>query len=154
MVESWLLNSTRFCFAPNGDFDGNDPDRCWWGLPSVSADDPTYMVPGHWNYWRGLSWGPMSQIVYWSLQQKEATPSNSSSSSSLHKHRYYSKSDSPLSSSSSSSSSSTSTKKKKKTKKNTKNTVVDAARKALCRQMGVLLSSQWTRNRHVCENYS
>lgn len=67
IISSWLLNSTRFCIATNGDFEGNDPNGCFWGLPSVSADDPTYMS-GNWNYWRGLIWGPMSQIVFWSLQ--------------------------------------------------------------------------------------
>ena len=70
MVESYLLNSSRFCLSPNGDFEGNDADRCYWGLPSVSADDPTYME-NKWVYWRGYTWGPMSQLVYWSLQKPE-----------------------------------------------------------------------------------
>lgn len=72
MVESWLLNSTRFCISPKGDFEGNDPNACYWGLPSISADDSTYMV-NRWVYWRGYTWGPMWQLVYWSLQ----TPSTS-----------------------------------------------------------------------------
>lgn len=67
VIQAWLLNSSRFCIAPNGDHEGNDPDRCYWGLPSVAADDETFMS-GDWNYWRGLIWGPMSQIVFWSLQ--------------------------------------------------------------------------------------
>lgn len=29
MVEGWLLNKTRFCIAPKGDFVGND-DTCYW----------------------------------------------------------------------------------------------------------------------------
>eukprot|EP00536_Pseudo-nitzschia_multiseries_P006755 jgi/Psemu1/324467/estExt_fgenesh1_pg.C_1470007 len=68
LINDWLLNPKRFCISRNGDFEENEPDVCYWGLPSVSADDPTYMATGHWNYWRGLSWGPMSQLVYWSLQ--------------------------------------------------------------------------------------
>jgi len=35
MVEGWLLNSSRFCISPNGDFEGNT-NECYWGLPSVS----------------------------------------------------------------------------------------------------------------------
>jgi len=69
VVESWLLNSSRFCISPDGDFTGNDPNHCYWGLPSVSADDPTYMS-GRWIYWRGYTWGPMAQLVYWSLQNQ------------------------------------------------------------------------------------
>lgn len=44
MVQSWLLNSSRFCISPEGDFAGNDPDRSYWGLPSISADDPQFMA--------------------------------------------------------------------------------------------------------------
>ena len=44
MVYHWLFNSSRFCISPNGDFDGNDPDGCYYGLPSVSADDPAFMA--------------------------------------------------------------------------------------------------------------
>ena len=46
MVMTWLMNASRFCISPNGDFAGNDPDGCYWGLPSVSADDPAFMAPG------------------------------------------------------------------------------------------------------------
>lgn len=55
VVQSWLLNSSRFCVSHNGDFEGNDPDACYWGLPSVSADDATFME-GNFHYWRGLTW--------------------------------------------------------------------------------------------------
>ena len=112
VVKSWLLNSTRFCITKNGDFVGNDSGRCYWGLPSVSADDPQFMN-GNFHYWRGLLWGPMSQIVYWSLQKDNRD------------NEYL--------------------------KNNTSAT--DQARKALCRQMEVLMMSQWTTNRHICENY-
>jgi len=61
MAQSWLLNASRFCLSPRGDFEGNDPEKCYWGLPSISADDPTYMQ-NKWVYWRGYTWGPMSQV--------------------------------------------------------------------------------------------
>ena len=39
MMTKWMQNSSRFCITPNGDFVGNDPKSCYWGLPSISADD-------------------------------------------------------------------------------------------------------------------
>jgi putative isomerase len=66
VIRSWLFNASRFCINPSGTLEDADYE-CYWGLPSISADDPTYMS-GNWNYWRGLIWGPMSQIVFWSLQ--------------------------------------------------------------------------------------
>lgn len=32
--------------------------------------------------------------------------------------------------------------------------VVRQARKALCKQMGELMMSQWQQHRHICENYN
>ena len=55
MATSWLMNASRFCVSPTGDFKGNSAG-CWWGLPSISADDPSYPKSG---YWRGHVWGPM-----------------------------------------------------------------------------------------------
>ena len=55
MMREWLLNASRFCIAPNGDFGGNS-DACYWGLPSISADDAAFPPLG---YWRGFVWGPM-----------------------------------------------------------------------------------------------
>ena len=49
MVRGWLLNASRFCVAPGGDFAGNG-DACYWGLPSIAADDPAFPALG---YWRG-----------------------------------------------------------------------------------------------------
>ena len=49
MAENWLLNSSRFCIAPNGDYQGLK-DTCYWGLPSIEASDPAYPPLG---YWRG-----------------------------------------------------------------------------------------------------
>ena len=157
MVGSWLLNATRFCLSQNRDLEGNDPsDACYWGLPSVSADDPAYMATGQWNYWRGRVWGPMAQIVYWSLHEKDRRRSSKESSSS----------------SSSSSPSSTlllhdnihqfadtnSIRRQRKASSAASKTSFSSnttkARKALCSQMEALMMSQWKRNRHICENYS
>ena len=55
--------SSRFCVAPNGDFAGNS-EACWWGLPSISADDAAFPALG---YWRGFVWGPMALLTYWGL---------------------------------------------------------------------------------------
>jgi len=38
--------------------------RCYWGLPSISADDPAFPPLG---YWRGYVWGPMALLTYWGL---------------------------------------------------------------------------------------
>ena len=59
MVEHWLFNSSRFCLSREGDFKGNTDD-CYWGLPSISADDPAFPELG---YWRGFVWAPWSQLV-------------------------------------------------------------------------------------------
>ena len=45
------MNSSRFCLSPSGDFAGNTDD-CYWGLPSISADDPAFPQLG---YWRGYA---------------------------------------------------------------------------------------------------
>ena len=66
MAKEWLLNSSRFCLRKDTKFDLSRD--CFWGLPSISADDPTYLKPGVWNYWRGFTWGPMAMLTYWSLQ--------------------------------------------------------------------------------------
>ena len=52
MMSGWLLNSSRFCIAPTGDFKGNS-DTCYWGLLSISTDDPAFPPLG---YWRGFVW--------------------------------------------------------------------------------------------------
>ena len=64
MITKWLLNSTRFCIARDGDFKGND-DTCYWGLPSINAADPAFPPLG---YWRGYVWGPMAQLTFWGMQ--------------------------------------------------------------------------------------
>jgi putative isomerase len=64
MVEHWLMNSTRFCI-------GQRSSECWWGLPSISADDPAFPKLG---YWRGYVWGPMSLLTYWALENYQHLP--------------------------------------------------------------------------------
>ena len=66
MAKEWLLNSSRFCLRKDTNYDLSRD--CFWGLPSISADDPAYLKPGVWNYWRGFTWGPMAMLTYWSLQ--------------------------------------------------------------------------------------
>lgn len=70
MVTQWLLSPEHFCIAPDGDFAGNHDD-CYWGLPSIERSDPAFPPLG---YWRGYIWGPMAQLVYWSLQQYDHVP--------------------------------------------------------------------------------
>lgn len=67
MMVAWLRNSSRFCVG------GDDrSDECYWGPPSISADDPAFPPLG---YWRGYVWGPMIQLVYWGLENyAEAVP--------------------------------------------------------------------------------
>ena len=65
MVSRWLTNASRFCISPTGDFAGNS-DTCYWGLPSISADDPAFPALG---YWRGYVWAPMAMLVYWALSE-------------------------------------------------------------------------------------
>eukprot|EP00980_Cylindrotheca_fusiformis_P027141 scaffold19016_cov147-Cylindrotheca_fusiformis.AAC.5 len=64
MVEHWLMNSTRFCI-------GSRTRECWWGLPSISGDDPAFPKLG---YWRGYVWGPMSLLTYWALGNYQHIP--------------------------------------------------------------------------------
>ena len=44
------------------------PDACYWGLPSVSFDDPAFGSPGSFVYWRGNAWAPLAMLVYWGLE--------------------------------------------------------------------------------------
>merc|ERR1712232_1468234 len=71
MMTKWMMNRTRFCITPNGDYAGNSDD-CYWGLPSISADDSAFPKLG---YWRGYVWGPMMQLTYRGLQRYDDVPS-------------------------------------------------------------------------------
>ena len=78
-VAAWLSNRSRFCVSEDWPFTGAAPVKiglngtdisCFWGLPSISADDNSYCDgnEGHCGYWRGHTWGPLSMLVYWGLQ--------------------------------------------------------------------------------------
>ena len=47
---------------------------CYWGVPSISADDPKFLVPGGTSgiYWRGETWAPQAFLVYLGLQRYTA----------------------------------------------------------------------------------
>ncbi|CAB9497409.1 Trehalase [Seminavis robusta] len=124
MVGAWLLNSSRFCIAPNGDFDGNDPKGCYWGLPSISADDPAFMAGD--NYWRGYVWGPLVQLVHWSLQYPERHLAHLDVKDGNEKRTAKGSMEEPN---------------------------WDLARKALCKQMEAMMMNQWNRHRDICENF-
>jgi len=79
MATRWLFNTTRFCLSPNGDMAGNSED-CYWGLPSISADDDAFPDLG---YWRGYVWGPMAQLTYWGLQRYKHVPEIAAAATSL-----------------------------------------------------------------------
>lgn len=68
LMTGHLLNASRFCISPSAS--RTRSDSCYWGLPSISADDPAYLteVGGH-VYWRGSVWGPMAQLLYWGLER-------------------------------------------------------------------------------------
>lgn len=69
MVSKWLMNRTRFCISET--YDTTNLPECYWGLPSISMDDPSFPPLG---YWRGFVWGPMAQLTYWSLQEYDHIP--------------------------------------------------------------------------------
>lgn len=70
MVTGWLTNKSRFCISET--YETTNDGRCYWGLPSISADDKSFPPLG---YWRGYVWGPMAQLTYWSLQEYDHVPS-------------------------------------------------------------------------------
>ena len=45
-----LLNVSEFCVSADW---ASNPDRCFWGLPSIAASDRAYMQPLSYVYWRG-----------------------------------------------------------------------------------------------------
>ena len=48
--------------------------QCYWGLPSISADDGAGVMTNHLGYWRGFVWGPLSILTFWSLQEYDHVP--------------------------------------------------------------------------------
>ena len=74
MVTRWLSNRTRFCVSAdfpfaNSSAGGNGNISCYYGMPSISADDPSYCngKDGHCGYWRGHTWGPLNTLTWWAL---------------------------------------------------------------------------------------
>jgi hypothetical protein len=60
-----LGNASELCVSAQ--FATGNPELCYWGLPSVSKADVSFMQPQSYIYWRGNTWGPMSILTYWSL---------------------------------------------------------------------------------------
>lgn len=73
MVRAWLLDPARFCVRADGEGGGEADGRpeCYWGLPSISADDRAF---GEQDYWRGLVWTPTGLLVYLGLKQYDHVP--------------------------------------------------------------------------------
>ena len=75
----WLTSSRRFCVDAGAQPPGTQPeeqqarsDECFWGLPSISYDDPSYREQ---DYWRGLVWAPNAILVYSGLRNYDHVPS-------------------------------------------------------------------------------
>lgn len=69
MATAWALNASRFCLSST--WPAGVTDDCYWGLPSISADDPAFPAGG---YWRQPTWGPMAQLTYWSFSAYAHVP--------------------------------------------------------------------------------
>ena len=66
LVTSHLLNASEFCVSAEWE---NNPETCYWGLPSVSAADSAFMEPLSYVYWRGETWAPMAMLTWWALDE-------------------------------------------------------------------------------------
>ena len=69
MATEWATNASRFCLSAS--WPAGVGDGCFWGLPSISADDPAFPALG---YWRGFVWGPMAQLTFWSFREYAHVP--------------------------------------------------------------------------------
>jgi len=78
MATEWALNSSRFCLSST--WPAGVTDECFWGLPSISADDPAFPAGG---YWRGPVWGPMAQLTYWGFEAYAHVPEVAAASAAL-----------------------------------------------------------------------
>ena len=88
MIGGWLTNASRFCVPPNASAwppppplslpppPTPSPPRCYWGVPSIAADDPSYMVAGGTSgiYWRGENWSPQAFLVALALRRYDHLP--------------------------------------------------------------------------------
>ena len=71
-----LTNSSELCVS--ADFATHNSHACYWGLPSVSRSDISFMKPLSYIYWRGNTWGPMTILTYWSLAEYAKSAGSSS----------------------------------------------------------------------------
>ena len=72
LITDWLTNADKFCVPRSASAAAWPPKnatvgKCYWGLPSISADDPVYS--GTTGYWRGPSWTPQSFLVFLGLRR-------------------------------------------------------------------------------------
>lgn len=78
MMNHWMMNRSRFCVAASGDMAGNNRNGCYWGMPSISADDSSFRADpldlGDAGYWRGHVWAPMIQLTHWGLLNYDHVP--------------------------------------------------------------------------------
>lgn len=81
----WLTNRSRFCVPVDAEAwppAGGPPSSaianhsCYWGLPSISADDDAFMVAGGTSgiYWRGQTWAPQAFLTYLALKKYAHVP--------------------------------------------------------------------------------
>jgi hypothetical protein len=78
VATEWALNASRFCLSTTWPI--GVTDDCYWGLPSISADDPAFPALG---YWRGYVWGPMAQLTYWAFSAYHHVPEVASAQAAL-----------------------------------------------------------------------
>ena len=133
MVQTWLMSPEHFAITAKGDFAGNS-DANYWGLPSIEGNDTAFPALG---YWRGYVWGPMAQLVYWSLVRLDHAPTPPPDASARACTRVPAEWRPPLQ------------------LEYDHVPIVRTARKALALQMGALLLTQWRDKRHTlgCLNY-
>jgi hypothetical protein len=153
MVTGWLSNRSRFCVSPDWPFAGQEKVKvgkngtdisCFSGLPSISADDPSYCDGnnGHCGYWRGHTVRVAVISTHFHSSHFRCHTCNQSPPTKrtvahtqwgpLSMLTYWGLSD----------------------QKYRNSTVVATARKALVKQMREMLGAVWRESHHVCENYS
>jgi glycogen debranching enzyme len=69
MASEWALNATRFCLSTEWPLGVSA--ECYWGLPSITADDPAFPALG---YWRGYVWAPTAQLTWWAFEKYAHVP--------------------------------------------------------------------------------
>ena len=80
---AWITNASRFCVPPDASHWPAKPPppslaniSCYWGMPSISADDAAFMVAGGTSgiYWRGETWAPQAFLTYEALARYDHLP--------------------------------------------------------------------------------